>query len=132
MRTYDPAALVALDLRSLTWARNTCRRYLRDVPNEVGAWRPGSYDDREIDAQLTLDAVRHGVVLHYRPHVSAAHLLLSDPERVLSTSGGGWSETYQTPASVAASIRRSGSYIDDLIRGMTGQVPGQRPLVARL
>ncbi len=120
MRTYDTAALSPLDPTSTAWALATCRRFLRDVPNDLGAYTPRSYQDAELQAQLELDAATHAGATFYRPHVSAAFLLRTDPERVQSFSGGGYSEQYPDPDRAADRMLKGGRSIDDLINDLAG------------
>lgn len=121
-RTYDIAALAPLDVTSGAWALATTRRYLRDTPNGAGAYSPRSHADLELIAQLELDSVEFDGVTYYRPHVSASNLLKSDPERVMSFSGGGYSEQYSDPVKAARAILQAGVRIDDAINAAAGAV----------
>ena len=119
-RTYDTTALAPLNPVSAAWALATTRRFLRDTPNQVGAYSPRSFLDAELAAQLELDSVEFDSVTYYRPHITAAALLRADPERVLSFSGGGYSEQYGDPEKAARAIIAAGAGIDDAINAAAG------------
>jgi hypothetical protein len=128
-QTYDPAALMPVSLTLLAWARNQVRLLLRDKPNAHGVWAPNSLDDSEIEVSLEQNAVVVEGVTYYRPHETAAQLLESDPERVLSYSGTGWGENYRDPAAVAVSIRASGRRFDALIPTPAGVTQSVGPKI---
>lgn len=115
-RTYKPSDLSGVQVTKITWARAWVRFLLRDTPNEVGAYRQGSLDDIEIDAALelhsVLDSVGSPLPRYYRPHVTAAGLLESDPERLASFSGGGYSEQYRGANEVIAPMLSQGARFD--------------------
>jgi len=121
-RTYDTAALSPIAPTSDAWALATARRFLRDTPNETGAFSPRSFLDAELVAQLETDAITYAGSVYYRPHVTASALLRSDWERVRSFSGGGYSETYGDPDKAARAILAAGEGIDAAINAEAGAV----------
>lgn len=132
-RTYDVAALSPLDPTDADWALATARRFLRDTPNETGAFHPRSFADAELEAQLELDSVTDDDdVRYYRAHVTAANLLRANPERVLAFSAGGYSESYADAEKLADAILAAGQGIDDLINELVGDNVAGRTLQARV
>jgi len=121
-RSYDVTALAPLDPTDETWALATARRFLRDTPNQTGAFHPRSFMDVELVAQATLDSVAYDGTVYFRPHVAAANLLRSNPERVLSFSGAGYSETYAEAEKLARAILKAGVGIDDAINELAGRI----------
>jgi hypothetical protein len=132
VRTYDVAALAPLDATDADWALANTRRFLRDTPNEANAYHPRSFLDLELTAQLALDTVSHEGVTYYRPHVTASTLLKADPERVLSFTGAGYSETYPSAEAAARAILQAGSGIDDWINDEVGFELASTGRVARV
>ena len=131
-RSYDTAALAPLDPTSESWGISTARRFLRDTPNETGAFHPRSFLDVELAAQLALDSVRSAGVTYYRAHVSAAALLRANPERVLSFSAAGYSETHADAETLAKAILAAGQGIDDLINELAGAIIASNSRFARV
>jgi hypothetical protein len=131
-RSYDVTALATVDPTDSTWALANARRFLRDTPNEVGSFVPRSFLDAELVAQLELDSVVFNAVTYYRPHVTAGALLKANPERVLSFSGGGYSEAYSDPERLARAILQAGAGIDNAINDLAGSVIVSSARVARV
>jgi hypothetical protein len=119
-KSYDVSTFTPPDPTSVAWAIASARRFMRDTPNEALAYSPRSFDDSEIVAQLALDSVSSGGVVYYRPHVSAAHLVRSDPERVLSFGASSYSESYRDADAIARGILRAGAGVDALINTIAG------------
>jgi hypothetical protein len=121
-RSYDVSVFTPPDPTSVPWAIASTRRFLRDTPNDADAYSPRSFGDVELTAQLALDTVTSDGVTYYRPHVSAANLVRSDPERVLSFSASSYSEAYRDAESIARGILQAGAGIDALINELAGRV----------
>lgn len=119
--SYNPAKLDAVDVTDVEWALAWTRFLLRDTGDtEV-------YSDAEAFAIIKATAWAYtnpsGVtVTYYRPHQAAASLIESDPDRAIQESILGVSTTVRTPGSAAASIRRAGRWVDDLIIAATDGV----------
>ena len=114
---YDPHDLHPNDVTSSAWAIAHARRFLADVRE------PYEYAQAEIYALLDAHAFVHESVTYYRPHVTAAALIASDPNRstaewLLSAKVEG-----REPADVAREIRASNAWIDDLIEAAAGARP---------
>jgi len=131
-RSYDVAALAPLDPTDETWALATARRFLRDTPNATGAFHPRSFMDVELVAQATLDSVAYEGTVYFRPHVAAANLLRANPERVLSFSAAGYSETHADAEALAKAILTAGQGIDDLINELAGVIIATNSRFARV
>lgn len=132
-RTYDEGLLVPLDPTSLTWARTWVRLWLRDRPEiESGGlpvalgqatrprqatWHEFSRTDRELNAALSLDAMKSadGLSTYYRPHFTAARLYLGDPTLWKSRSVDGSSETRRDPNEIVGVWLAQGRAFDALI-----------------
>lgn len=120
---YDPTVLSPIAVKSAAWALNTLRMILRDTTS------PERFTDDELNAALNLRVFKvendDGTVSkYYRPHVTAAALIRSDPTRAVSESIDNASERRQEPASIAAGILRDYAPIDDLIFDESGYRPG--------
>jgi hypothetical protein len=120
---YTEANLTPIDTTAVAWALAWTRFLLHDTDssNEI-------YSDTELTAVLTAHAFVHedgaGVeTTYYRPHVAAAHLIATDPDRATSESLLGSSVTVQSPGSLARSIRSRNAWIDDAIEELTEERP---------
>ena len=114
---YDPHDLHPNDVTSSAWAIAHARRFLADTES------PFEFSQAEILAMLTAHAFTHDETVYYRPHVTAAALIASDPNRataewLLSAKVEG-----REPAIIAREIRASGAWIDDLIETAAGARP---------
>lgn len=118
-RTYDLTALSPVDPKSVTWAVAWVRAAIRDTPNDAGAFPAGGYHDEELQAAIELDVIVDGADRYYRPHVTAAGLVSGDPTRVLSFSGGSYSERYEDGAALRRALLKRGEPIDALIEDAT-------------
>lgn len=116
--SYDPSDLQGTDPTSEAWALAWARFLLRDTVV------PFAYEDAEVEAVLTSTAFTHSGSTYYRPHVAAAALVESDPDRPISESLLSASVTHRSGGSIARGIRTSGAWVDDLIEAATG---GTRP-----
>lgn len=116
---YDPTKLTPVDTTSLPWALATLRLILSDRE------APERYSDAELEVALDLASYTPDVdgATHYRPHVTAAGLIRSDPERAIQESIDNASETRRDPGAVASGILRSWGSIDDRIEAATGYRP---------
>ena len=110
---YDLSTLLPTDVTSEAWAVSLVRLYLRDRES------PFEYADAELATFLNAYAFTTEVsgvdVTYYRPHVTAAAIIDTDPDRAVSESLLSASVGLRTPDSLARAIRRSGRWIDDLI-----------------
>ena len=119
---YDSSNLSPTDLTGLDWAIAWTRFLLKDTDadNEL-------FSDTELQAvieAMRFDVEEDGVTTsYYRPHVAAAHLITTDPDRAVTESLLGSSVTTQSPGSVARAIRASGRWIDDAIYTASEQRP---------
>lgn len=127
---YDPTVLSPIAVKDAAWALNTLRMILRDTTS------PERFTDDELSAALELrtftvenDAGEN--VVYYRPHVAAAALVRTDPNRAIQESVDNASETRQRPGAIASGILRDYARIDDLIYDDSGErpVPDQPSLV---
>lgn len=107
---YDEMQLSPVDTSSVGWALATLRFILHDTNNDQER-----YSDAELTMSLELHAFTPDTVTYYRPHVVAAHLIQSDPDRAVTESIDNASETKQTPATIAAGVLRAWRSIDDAI-----------------
>lgn len=114
---YDESALTPLDPTDLTWAIAWARCFLRDRVT------PFVYTDTELAAALTAHAFLSGGDTYYRPHVTVANLITTDPDRATSESLLGASITTRSPASIALGVRVSGRWVDDVIQNEAGERP---------
>lgn len=107
---YDPTKLALADATSAVWALAWARFMLKDTSTtEV-------YSDTELTAVLAATAfTAEDDTVYYRPHVAAANLVKSDPDRALSEGLLGASITNRDPGAVARAIRAAGRWVDDLI-----------------
>lgn len=116
--SYNPTKLELADVTNVEWALAWTRFLLRDVgPTEA-------YSDAEAFAVIKSTAWKHDAVVYYRPHHAAASLIESDPDRASTEAIMGVSITTRKPGAIAASIRRAGRWVDDLIVTATD---GARP-----
>ena len=113
---YDPLDLTPNDTTDGTWALAWTRFLLRDTSATP------AFADAELNAVLESTAFEHETVTHYRPHVAAATLIESDPDRATSESILGVSTTTRSPTAIASAIRKSGRWVDDRIEAATGGV----------
>ena len=114
---YDAHDLHPNDVTSSAWAIAHARRFLADVRE------PYEYAQAEIYALLDAHAFVHESVTYYRPHVTAASLIRTDPNRATQESIDNAQRTYRPTALVVADIIREGAWIDDLIETATGVRP---------
>ena len=119
---YDPSALSPISVTDASWALATLRMILRDTTT------PERFTDSELSAVLELHTYTaentSGVETnYYRPHVVAAALIRTDPDRAISDSIDNASQTRQAPGVIAAGILRDYGRIDDLIETATGTRP---------
>lgn len=118
-RTYNLADLSPVDPTAAAWALAWVRAALRDTPNDADVFPAGGFHDEELLAALELDAVADGAASYFRPHVTAAGLVAGDPTRVLSFSGGSYSERYEEGDALRKAILKRGEPIDKLIEDAT-------------
>jgi hypothetical protein len=136
-RTYPSVYMSPAAPTTIRWAVAWVRFFLRDKPNEALAFPPGSLDDAELSANLTADALVDAVAdggddsVYYRPHVTAARLISSNPTWINRWSGGATSEEYRDALEVATSIRKGNSWIDTAINAATGGRVDRRSLTLR-
>ncbi len=114
--SYDPTKLDAVAITNVEWALAWTRFLLRDTST------PEVYSDTELVAVVTANAWTYESVTYYRPHQAAASLIESDPERASTEAIMGVSITTRKPTAAAASIRRAGRWVDDLIAVATDGV----------
>ena len=115
---YDQSALAAADATSLAWAIAWARFFLKDTGTTE------LFSDTELVALLKATAyTAEDAKVYYRPHVVAAALIKTDPDRALSEGLLGASITNRDPASVARSIRAAGVWVDDLIETASDERP---------
>ena len=120
------------------WALAWVRFLLRDKPNEASAFPPGSLDDDELTANLNADRVQDTTAgggddtYYYRPHVTAARLIVSNPMWLSRWAAAGVSEEYRSAEDVARAIRTNNAWIDDLIDTTTSGRVGGRSLEVTL
>lgn len=121
--TYD-ATLLELSVTRLEVARTWVRHFLRDKPQAEGLqqatranWLETDkhYSDVEIERNLALAAIVEGTVTYYRPHVTAAQMLKSNPERWQSRSFEYYNEKAADLDAVVAGIMEQGKAFDALI-----------------
>ena len=115
---YDQSKLALADATSAVWALAWARFMLKDTGDtEV-------YSDTELLAFLTATAfTSEDDDVYYRPHVVAAALVKSDPDRALSEGLLGASITNRDPGAVARAIRAAGRWVDDLIETTSEERP---------
>lgn len=136
--TYTIANLDPADPDGVAWALAWARFLLRDKPNEGSAFPPGSLDDDEITANLNADRVQDTTAgggdgtLYFRPHVTAARLIVSNPNWLSRWAAAGVSEEYRDAEGVARAIRTQNQWIDDLIDTATSGRVGGRSLEVTL
>ena len=115
---YDSTKLALADATSAVWALAWTRFFLRDTST------PEAFTDAELNAVLAAHAfTSEDDDVYYRPHVAAAALIRSDPDRAMSEGLLGANITNRDPASVARSIRAAGAWVDDLIELAAGERP---------
>ena len=114
---YDEMQLAPIDTTSLDWALATLRFILQDTGT------PERYTDTELTLGLELRSYTPDSTTYYRPHVAAAHLVTSDPDRAISESIDNASETRRSPDQIAAGILRAYGQIDDLIAAASDYRP---------
>lgn len=131
VRTYDESLLTDFDPTSLPWARTWVRLWLRDRPElEQGGvplgpgqptrprqatWAEFGRTDAELNAALTLDSVKLGDTVFYRPHFTAARVYLGDPALWRSRSVDGSSETRRDPTEIVGAWLAQGRAFDALL-----------------
>jgi hypothetical protein len=137
VRTYDQSLLLPLAPTSLAWARTWVRQLMGDKPdiragltNVLGQpidtttnlWSQWSKTDVELEASLLLDAVPvvvAGVIVPaYRPHFTAGHIYLGDPDLWRTRSVDGSSETRRDPLEIVRAWLNQGRAFDALIIGV--------------
>lgn len=114
---YDPSNLNPANATSATWALAWTRYLLADTVH------PYQHGTLELMAALTAHAFTHATIVYYRPHVTAAALIIADPNRATSESLLGASYSGRTPGSIARSIRQANTWMDDLIAAAAGTRP---------
>ena len=136
--TYTIANLLPVDLDGSDWALARVRYFLRDKPNEGTAFPPGSLDDDELLAELDADRVQDTTAgggdgtYYFRPHVTAARVIISNPTWLSRWTAGSVSEVYRDAEGVARAIRTQNQWIDDLIDTTTSGRVGGRSLEVTL
>jgi hypothetical protein len=117
--TYDASVLNPPRPSDETWAINATRFYLKD--------RDGSqYEDAELLMTLLGNSFIVDDVTYFRPHIAAADLVDSDPDRAMSESLLGASISLREPNQVSRAIRKAGKWIDDFIAAESGMHPPSR------
>ena len=113
------------DTTSLPWALELVRALTRDETTP--------YDRADTLIESLLEARAHDVndTLYYRPHVVAASLLRTDPDRAQQESIDNAQKSYRSPDAVARSILTDYAWVDDLIGAQSGTRPPSG-LTARL
>lgn len=114
---YDEASLNPFDPVSLSWAVAFLRFLLRDTVS------PLEFADAELSATLGLQAFEAGGVVYYRPHVAAAIMIRSDPERAIIERVDNVSVHKPDPNALAVNLVNSWSAIDDAIAELAGVRP---------
>lgn len=121
---YDDLILTPISPLDPAWAVGFVRALLRDVEE------PYAYEDPEIFATLRVTAYRHRatdadgnptLTLYFRPHMGAAAMLRSDPQRALRETVDNTTTWLQDPEVAAANMLRDYAMIDDMIADLTGQ-----------
>ena len=128
-RTYDTGALLSADPSSKAWAVAYVRHALRDIPNDADTYPEGSLTDVEIEALIEFDTSTDTVAgggdgtVYYRPHITAARILKSDPTRVRYFQAAGTGYGPVDPVHTASRIERAGRVIDlDIADTTSGRV----------
>lgn len=114
---YDATKLKPNDPTDSAWAIAWVR-FLTGDRVEPAAW-----SDSEITAALAADAFTLNSTTYYRPHVTAASLVASDPDRPDAESTLGASVTNRNASDLARAIRQRGRWIDALIADTSGTWP---------
>ena len=114
---YDLNALTPSAPTSLAWGVAWTRFMLHDRVS------PFVFADAELVGVLSAHAFTSETVVYYRPHIAAAVLIETDPDRALNQSLLGAHITHQNPSDIAASIRRHGRWVDDAIEDAAGERP---------
>jgi hypothetical protein len=115
---YDQSVLADADATDLAWAIAWTRFLLKDTSSTE------TYSDTELTAVIKATAfTAEDDTIYYRPHVAAANLIRSDPDRALSEGLLGASITNRDPVSVARSIRNNNAWVDDLIEAASDERP---------
>jgi hypothetical protein len=119
MSTFDASVLNPPRPTDETWAITATRFYLKD--------RDGTqYEDAELLMVLTGTGFTVDAVTYYRPHIAAADIIDSDPDRAMSESLLGASIGLRDPDQVSRAIRKAGRWIDALIATESGAEPPSR------
>lgn len=110
---------MTIDPTDLAWAVDLVRSITRD--QEL----PYSRSDIEIATLLAGTAfVAHPGLpeetTYYRPHIAAASIIRSDPDRAISESIDNASQTVRTPEEVARGIVKAYSWVDAVIESASG------------
>ena len=122
---YTAANLTPHDTTDLDWALAWVRFVMRDTSALE------QYTDAEYTAVLGAHAFVENAVTYYRPHVAAAALVASDPERAISEALLGANLTHRDPSAIALAIRSQCRWIDALIEEASGvRPPSGRTLTA--
>jgi hypothetical protein len=114
----DTVALALADATDITWALAWTRHYLRDVSSTP------TYSDAELTAHNTAFAfTAEDTFAYFRPHVTAASIILADPDRAMNEGVLGAYVTHRSPRAIALAIRSAGAWVDDLIEAASGERP---------
>lgn len=119
-KTYDVSKLQPINPLDRECALAWVRLWLRDKPDSEGNYSDRVLEDAEYYALLKADAPADYAVLplplvYYRPHVTAALILRSDPERAESVSYDGLSKTKRSVDALVDAILEAGAAFDRLI-----------------
>lgn len=131
-RTYTQGDLDPIDLDGAAWALAWVRFFLRDKPNEATTYPPGSLEDAELEANLNADRLQDTIAsggddtYYFRPHITAARLIVINPAWIRRWAAAGVSEEYRDAEELARAIRTQNTWIDDAIgTATTGRVGGR-------
>ena len=119
-KTYDPKKLQPISPLDRECALAWVRFWLRDKPDSEGNYSDRVLEDAEYYALLVASApvdlyALPAALIYYRPHVTAAQILRSDPERAESVSYDGLSKTKRSVDALVDAILEAGAAFDRLI-----------------
>lgn len=118
---YNENDLNPTNLNASSWALAWTRFFLRDTST------PFEFSDTELTAVLEgtrfVPARNDDDQTYYRPHVAAAQIVESDPDRAMREQLLNTVIWHRSPTSVARSIRRAGRWVDDAIVTATSEKP---------
>lgn len=112
---------MTIDPTDLAWAIALVRSITRDQTE------PYARSDLEVATVLagTAFVAYPGLTTeatYYRPHVAAASIIRSDPDRAISESIDNASQTVRSPEEVARAIMRAYEWVDKVIEDVSGIV----------